>query len=124
MTASLPNDVQAIFDRFITVEFTTIDRLGQPITWPVTPSAPIGAPLQPGLACLTAHAHSEQFTWQQNFQLRGDLVFVEPGWALIPHRLVGGFELPRSRLMALRAKAAKARRFRLTVKRELARRSW
>jgi Pyridoxamine 5'-phosphate oxidase len=37
MTASLPEDVQAVFDRFITTEYTTIDRQGQPITWPVTP---------------------------------------------------------------------------------------
>ena len=37
MTASLPPDVQAVFDRFITTELTTVDRAGQPITWPVTP---------------------------------------------------------------------------------------
>jgi hypothetical protein len=37
VTASLPSDVQAVFDRFVTPEFTTIDRRGQPITWPVTP---------------------------------------------------------------------------------------
>ncbi|MGB0097309.1 MAG: hypothetical protein WBP81_32820 [Solirubrobacteraceae bacterium] len=91
--------------------------------WIRIASAPSDAPLQPGLACLTAHDHSEQFTWQQNFQVRGDLVFMEGGWAVIPHRLVGGFERPRSRLAALRANAAKARRFRRTAKRELARRS-
>jgi Pyridoxamine 5'-phosphate oxidase len=81
-----------------------------------------GVPLQPGLACLTAHAHGDEFTWMQNFQLRGDLVFAEGGWALIPHRLVGGLELPRSRLAAFRLNVAKARRFRRTAKRELARR--
>ena len=37
MTASLPPEVQAVFDRFITTELTTVDRHGQPITWPVTP---------------------------------------------------------------------------------------
>ena len=37
MTASLPPEIQAVFDRFITTEYTTIDRRGQPITWPVTP---------------------------------------------------------------------------------------
>src|SRR5947208_6387565 len=37
MTASLPAEVQAVFDRFTTTEYTTIDRHGQPITWPVTP---------------------------------------------------------------------------------------
>jgi hypothetical protein len=35
---------------------------------------------------------------------------------------VEGFEVPRDRLAALRANAAKARRFRRTAKRELARR--
>ena len=37
MTASLPREVQTVFDRFVTTEYTTIDRRGQPITWPVTP---------------------------------------------------------------------------------------
>ena len=82
-----------------------------------------GVPLQPGLACLTAHRHAEQFTWQENFQVRGDLTSVEGGWALIPHKLVGGFDIPRSRLAMVRANAAKARRFRRTARRELARRS-
>lgn len=84
--------------------------------------APTGIPLQPGLACLTAHRHNDAFTWQQNFQVRGDLVAAEDGWALVPHRLVGGFEAPKSRLAMLRANAGKARRFRRTAKRELARR--
>ena len=216
MTASLPADLQAVFDRFITTELTTISSAGQPITWPVTPyyspGAPcidvttglaypkkahdaranllvsllfsdptgsgldsppmvlvqgsaevddgdleanrkryaresleklpeiakltppeplrrmlngelIGMPLQPGLACLTAHGHAERFSWQQNFQVRGDLAFMEGRWALIPRRLVGGFEVPRSRLALLRANAAKAARFHKTAKRELAQRS-
>jgi hypothetical protein len=84
--------------------------------------APVGIPLQPGLACLTAHAHNERFTWQRNFQLRGDLVRSEDGWALRPHRLVGGFEAPAGRIAVLRANARKVRRFRRTAKRELARR--
>jgi hypothetical protein len=83
---------------------------------------PVGIPLQPGLACLTAHAHSPRFTWQQNFQVRGDLVRRENDWALVPHRLVGGFELPPSQLAALRGNARKAWRFRRVAKRELARR--
>jgi hypothetical protein len=82
-----------------------------------------GVPLQPGRACLTAHAHAEEFDWQQNFQVRGDLVLIDGAWALVPHKLVGGFEIPRSRLAMLRANAAKARRFRRTAKRELARRA-
>jgi hypothetical protein len=44
VTASLPGDVQAVFDRFITTELTTVDRAGQPITWPVTPYYRPGAP--------------------------------------------------------------------------------
>ena len=81
-----------------------------------------GAPVEPGLACLTAHVHGEKFTWQSNFQVRGDLVMTEQGWALIPHKLVGGFELPKSRLEMFRANAAKARRYHRTAKRELANR--
>jgi hypothetical protein len=81
-----------------------------------------GVPLQPGLACLTAHAHPEQFTWQKNFQVRGDLVWIDDAWALVPRKLVGGFELPPTRLALLRANASKARRFRRIAKRELARR--
>ncbi|MBN1530741.1 MAG: pyridoxamine 5'-phosphate oxidase family protein [Thermoleophilaceae bacterium] len=37
MTASLPPEIQSVFDRFITTEYTTVARGGQPITWPVTP---------------------------------------------------------------------------------------
>lgn len=81
-----------------------------------------GMPLQPGLACLTAHVHAERFVWQQNFQVRGDLVRAKDGWALVPRKLVGGFELPHSRVALLRANAAKARRFRRIAKRELSRR--
>jgi hypothetical protein len=29
--------VQQVFERFLTTELTTVDRRGQPITWPVTP---------------------------------------------------------------------------------------
>jgi hypothetical protein len=81
-----------------------------------------GVPLQPGLACLTAHLHGEDFTWQQNFQVRGDLVLVDGGWALVPRKLVGGFELPESRLAMMRTFVAKTVRYRRTAKRELARR--
>ncbi len=37
MTATLPQEVQEVFDRFITTELTTVDAKGQPIVWPVTP---------------------------------------------------------------------------------------
>lgn len=82
--------------------------------------APSGIPFQPGLACLTAHVHAPEFSWQQNFQVRGDLLRAEDGWALIPHKLVGGFEIYSSRLKTMRVTIAKARRFRRTAKRELA----
>lgn len=44
MTASLPAEVQDVFERFITCEYTTIDVNGQPITWPVTPYYQRGGP--------------------------------------------------------------------------------
>ena len=46
MTATLPDDVQHVFHRFITTEYTTLDgrgqpeeldARGQPVTWPVIP---------------------------------------------------------------------------------------
>jgi hypothetical protein len=90
--------------------------------WIRVDSGPSGVPLQPGLACLTAHVHAETFSWQENFQVRGDLIWLENGWVLVPRRLVGGFEIPRSRLATLRLNARKARRFRRVARRELARR--
>lgn len=57
-------------------------------------SGALGVPVQPGLACLTAHGHDDDFTWQRNFQVRGDLVEEDGGWVLVPHRMVGGYELP------------------------------
>jgi Pyridoxamine 5'-phosphate oxidase len=87
-------------------------------------AVPDGTPLQPGLACLTAHSHDPSFGTMQNFQVRGDLVLSDRdgAWALIPHKLVGGLEAPGSRLALIRANAGKAVRFRRTAKRELARR--
>src|SRR4051795_6577452 len=37
MTATLPGELREVFDRFITTEYVTVDRRGQPIAWPVTP---------------------------------------------------------------------------------------
>jgi hypothetical protein len=54
----------------------------------------VGLPVQPGLACLTAHDHHPEFKWQRNFQVRGDLVEQDGGWVLLPHRMIGGLELP------------------------------
>jgi hypothetical protein len=97
-------------------------RVDAAARWIRIEGAPVGIPFQPGLACITAHRHDERFTWQENFQVRGDLVFVDGEWALIPHKVVGGFEAPRSRLAQVRANTAKARRYRRAAKRELARR--
>ena len=86
-------------------------------------AVPVGAPLSPGLACLVAHDHDPEFRWQRNFQVRGDLVQERDGWALVPRRLVGGFELPpASTLARYRLNASKVLRFRRAAKRELARR--
>jgi hypothetical protein len=67
----------------------------------------LGVPVQPGRACLTAHDHAPDFTWQRNFQVRGDLVEDDGGWVLVPKRLIGGFELPpvsKARAYALNAR--------------------
>src|ERR671914_624366 len=83
--------------------------------------APVGVPWQPGLACVTAHDHPPDFQWQRNFQVRGDLVLEDGAWAVIPHKLVGGFELPPGSLVArVRLNMRKMRRYRRTAKRELA----
>jgi hypothetical protein len=97
-------------------------RLDPAARWIEITETPEGLPLAAGRACLTAHRHDERFSWQENFQVRGDLVLGETGWVLIPRRLLGGFEIPRSRLAMLRVNAAKARRYHRTAKRELARR--
>ena len=84
---------------------------------------PVGVPWQPGLACVTAHDHSPDFKWQRNFQVRGDLVEEDGAWAVVPHKLVGGFELPPGSLAGrVRANLGKIRRYRRTAKRELANR--
>ena len=85
-------------------------------------SDPVGAPLRSGLCCLVAHDHDPSFKWQRNFHVRGDLVSENGDYAVIPHRLVGGFELPSNRLQMLRQNVPKAMRFRRRAKRELARR--
>lgn len=61
---------------------------------------PAGLPLLEGRACLAAHSHAPDFTWQENFQVRGDLLRDADGWALQPHKLVGGFELPDESMLA------------------------
>jgi len=85
--------------------------------------APVGVPWQPGLACVCAHEHAPDFSWQRNFHVRGDLVRDGEAWAVVPRKLVGGFELPPD--SGLRHQLATARaslRYRKRAKRELARR--
>src|SRR3954454_15761154 len=37
MLGSLPDDIQHVFERFVTTEYVTIGPRSQPIAWPVTP---------------------------------------------------------------------------------------
>jgi hypothetical protein len=84
---------------------------------------PLGAPVEAGLACITAHDHDPEFKWQRNFQVRGDLVRDGDDWSLVPHKLVGGFELPPGSMLArTRLNYAKVKRFRKIAKRQLAQR--
>jgi hypothetical protein len=83
----------------------------------------VGLPAAEGLACLSAHAHSPEFTWQSNFQVRGDLVERDGEWVLVPHKFVGGFVVPASRMAMLRENFKKSMRFRKVAKRELAKRT-
>jgi hypothetical protein len=95
-----------------------VDRAGKRVR---LGGAPVGVPWQPGLACVAAHDHNASFTWQRNFQVRGDLVEEDGAWALIPRKLVGGFELPPGGVVArTRLNMKKLRRFRKIAKRELA----
>jgi hypothetical protein len=78
--------------------------------------APTGLPLAEGLGCLAAHRHGPEFDWQENFQVRGDLVRDERGWSLIPHRMIGGFELPKGGVDRYRANFSKSVRFYKTAR--------
>jgi hypothetical protein len=86
---------------------------------------PAGLPAPSGRACVTAHSHSPTFTWQENFQVRGELERTDEGLALVPRKMVGGFELPNeSQLAGLRRNFKKARRFaKISKERRRARRS-
>ncbi len=100
----------------------SIDRRNRLIRIDANPG---GAPLRPGFACLTAHDHHETLRWMRNFQVRGDLV-EQPsgGWAVVPHRVVDGFELPPTgALTRVISNIGKIRRFRKTAKRERATRA-
>jgi hypothetical protein len=81
---------------------------------------PAGLPIAEGRACLTAHSHGPRFEWQENFQVRGDLVPVDDGWALVPRRLIGGFELPDESMLArYRRNLGKSVRFYRTARSRL-----
>jgi hypothetical protein len=82
--------------------------------------APVGVPWQPGLVCVSAHEHHPEMKWQRNFQVRGDLVEEDGAWAVIPRKLIGGFELPPGLVTRARLNLKKVRRYRKVAKRELA----
>ena len=72
---------------------------------------------------MTAHDHAPDFTWQRNFQVRGDRVQADDGWRVVPHKLIGGFELPPTSAIArYRLNFSKMMRFRKIAKREMAKR--
>ena len=99
----------------------TVDRAARRIR---LGGAPVGVPWHPGLACVTAHDHAPDFNWQRNFQVRGDLVEEDGGWAVVPQRLIGGFELPpASTLQRYRVNARKVLRFRKIARAEMRKRS-
>jgi Pyridoxamine 5'-phosphate oxidase len=90
--------------------------------WIRIEGAPTEIPFAPGLACLTARSRTVNPDWHRDFQVRGDLFLAEGSWMLVPHRVLGGFELAASRLAMMRANARKASRIRWTAQRERARR--
>jgi hypothetical protein len=94
----------------------TADRRGRSIAIDV---APAGLELRPGPVCVTAHDHDPELHWTRNFQVRGDLVADDHGWVVLPHRIIGGFELPPTgSLVRAVANIPKIRRFRRTARRE------
>jgi hypothetical protein len=83
----------------------------------------LGVPVAPGRACLTAHVHEPEFAWQRNFQVRGDFVERDGQWVLVPHKYVGGFNVPKGRAAIMREIVTKTMRFRKKAKSELAKRT-
>ena len=81
---------------------------------------PAGLPLLEGRASLTAHSHAPDYEWVRSFQVRGDLVRDGEGWALVPHRFVGGIEQPDEGTIArYRRNFRKSIRFHLNRRRLL-----
>lgn len=83
----------------------------------------LGIPFAPGRACLSAHIHAPDFTWQNNFQVRGDFVEREGEWVFVPLKYVGGFNAPRGQLAMMRENFGKSMRLRKRAKAEMAKRS-
>jgi len=77
---------------------------------------PVGAPIDPGPACLCAHAHAEDLTWQHSYQVRGDLIEQDGRLVLHPHRVVAGLQLPSSAFERYRVNVRKILRFRRTAR--------
>jgi hypothetical protein len=82
----------------------------------------LGIPVAPGRACLAAHIHEPDFKWQMNFQVRGDFVERDGEWVLVPHKYVGGFNVPKNQTGLWREILSKQGRFRKKAKAELAKR--
>jgi hypothetical protein len=82
----------------------------------------LGVPVSSGRACQTAHVHAPEFAWQNNFQVRGDFVERDGEWVFIPHKYVGGFNVPKGRFAFMKENLAKSMQYRKKAKTELARR--
>jgi len=93
-----------------------VDRTDRSIEIETEPAA---LPILAGRACLTVHRHPPDFAWQRNMQVRGDLTSTEDGWRLVPHKLVGGFELPEGRLRRNRDFVKKGWRFYRTYRKRM-----
>jgi hypothetical protein len=76
VTATLPPEVQSVFERFRTTELTTIDDRGQPITWPVT------ARYRPGAPCIDVSTDRADQT-RRNTQV--GLLFCDGGGSGLEH---------------------------------------
>jgi hypothetical protein len=79
-------------------------------------SDPVGAPIEAGPACLCAHSHADDLTWQRSYQVRGDLIEHRGRLVLHPHRVVAGLQLPSSQFERYRVNVRKILRFRRTAR--------
>ena len=77
---------------------------------------PLGRAARARPACLCAHAHAEDLTWQRSYQVRGDLTEQDGRLVLHPHRVVAGLQLPSSSFERYRVNVRKILRFRKTAR--------